>query len=69
MRSRTTAFLSHWVAAPQLIQRRKKAKTGKAEGRKSYAEANPKVVELAHQLSEQRPRLSLRGISAAALAS
>jgi DNA invertase Pin-like site-specific DNA recombinase len=44
---------------------RKKAKTGKAEGRKSYAEANPKLVELAHQLSEQRPRLSLREISAA----
>jgi len=45
---------------------RKRRKTGlKVEGRKTYAEANPKLVELAHQLSEQRPRLSLREISAA----
>ncbi|MGV7212505.1 recombinase family protein [Bradyrhizobium sp. UFLA05-112] len=53
------------VAKLRGARERKKAKTGKAEGRKSYAEANPNVVELAHQLSEQRPRLSLRGISAA----
>jgi hypothetical protein len=32
------------------------------EGRKSYAEANPKLVELANNLSDQRPRLSLREI-------
>ena len=45
---------------------RKRRKTGgKVEGRKSYAEANPKLVELARKLSEQRPRLSLREISAA----
>jgi DNA invertase Pin-like site-specific DNA recombinase len=45
---------------------RKRRKTGaKVEGRKSYAETNPKLVELAQQLSEQRPRLSLREISAA----
>jgi DNA invertase Pin-like site-specific DNA recombinase len=45
---------------------RKRRKTGlKVEGRKTYAEANPKLVELTHQLSEQRPRLSLREISAA----
>lgn len=45
---------------------RKRCKTGvKVEGRKSYAEINPKLVELAQQLSNQRPRLSLRKISAA----
>ena len=45
---------------------RKRRKTGlKVEGRKTYAEANPKLVELTHQLSEQRPRLSLREISTA----
>jgi hypothetical protein len=53
------------VAKLRGARERKKAKTGKAEGRKSYAEANPKLVELAHQLNEQRPRLSLREISAA----
>jgi hypothetical protein len=35
------------------------------EGRKSYAEANPELVELARELSEQRSRLSLREISTA----
>ena len=41
-------------------------KTGsKVEGRKSYPEANPQLVELACELSKQRPRLSLREISAA----
>jgi hypothetical protein len=35
------------------------------EGRKSYAEANAQLVELARELSERRPRLSLREISAA----
>jgi hypothetical protein len=44
----------------------KRRKTGgKVEGRKSYAEANPELVELARELSEQRPRLSLREICAA----
>jgi DNA invertase Pin-like site-specific DNA recombinase len=53
------------VAKLRGARERKRRKTGgKVEGRKSYAEANPNVVELAHQLSEQRPRLSLRGISA-----
>jgi len=54
------------VAKLRGARERKRRKTGgKVEGRKSYAEANPNVVELAHQLSKQRPRLSLRGISAA----
>jgi hypothetical protein len=42
---------------------RKRRKTGcKVAGRKSYAEANPQLVDLARKLSEQRPRLSLREI-------
>jgi DNA invertase Pin-like site-specific DNA recombinase len=53
------------VAKLRGTRERKKVRTGKAEGRKSYAEANPQLVELAHELSEQRPRLSLRDISAA----
>jgi DNA invertase Pin-like site-specific DNA recombinase len=46
-------------------KRRKMGKTGKVEGRKSYAESNPDMVKLACELSEQRPRLSLRKIAAA----
>jgi hypothetical protein len=54
------------VAKLRGARERKRRKTGlKVEGRKSYAEANPTLVELAKQLSEQRPRLSLREISAA----
>jgi DNA invertase Pin-like site-specific DNA recombinase len=54
------------VAKLRGARERKRRKTGgKVEGRKSYAEANPKLVELARELSEQRPRLSLREISAA----
>jgi DNA invertase Pin-like site-specific DNA recombinase len=54
------------VAKLRGARERKRRKTGaKVEGRKSYAETNPKLVELAQQLSEQRPRLSLREISAA----
>ena len=53
------------VAKLRGARERKRRKTGlKVEGRKSYAEANPKLVELTYQLSEQRPRLSLREISA-----
>jgi DNA invertase Pin-like site-specific DNA recombinase len=45
--------------------RERKRKDGhKVEGRKSLAESRPEVVELAHKLSQQRPRLSLRQISA-----
>lgn len=46
-------------------ERKRRNTGGKVEGRKSYAEANPQLVELARELSEQRPRLSLREISAA----
>jgi len=54
------------VAKLRGARERKRRKTGgKVEGRKSYAEANPQLVELARKLSEQRPRLSLREISAA----
>jgi DNA invertase Pin-like site-specific DNA recombinase len=53
------------VAKLRGARERKRRKTGgKVEGRKSYAEANPQLVELALKLSEQRPRLSLREISA-----
>jgi DNA invertase Pin-like site-specific DNA recombinase len=54
------------VAKLRGARERKRRKTGgKVEGRKSYAEANPQLVELARELSKQRPRLSLREISAA----
>jgi DNA invertase Pin-like site-specific DNA recombinase len=53
------------VAKLKAARDRKRERAGKCEGRKSYAEANPKMVELARQLSGQRPRLSLREISAA----
>ena len=54
------------VAKLRGARERKRRKTGgKVEGRKSYAEANPQLVDLARKLSERRPRLSLREISAA----
>jgi DNA invertase Pin-like site-specific DNA recombinase len=54
------------VAKLRGARERKRRRTGgKVEGRKSYAEANPQLVELARELSERRPRLSLREISAA----
>jgi DNA invertase Pin-like site-specific DNA recombinase len=43
---------------------RKREETGKCGGRKSYAERDPELVAKAHELSRQRPRLSLREISA-----
>ena len=43
---------------------RKRALTGKCEGRKSYMERDPALVQAAKELSAQRPRLSLRQISA-----
>jgi hypothetical protein len=53
------------VAKLRGVRERKRRKTGeKAEGRKSYAEVNPEMVVLARKLSEQRPKLSLRQISA-----
>jgi DNA invertase Pin-like site-specific DNA recombinase len=52
------------VAKLRGARERKRRKTGgKVEGRKSYAEANAAMVERAKELSEVRPRLSLRKIS------
>ena len=53
------------VAKLRGARERKRRKTGgKVEGRKTYAEKNPVMVDLARKLGEQRPRLSLRQISA-----
>jgi DNA invertase Pin-like site-specific DNA recombinase len=46
-------------------ERKRRKSGGKVEGRKSYAERNPAMVEQARELSQQTPRLSLREISAA----
>ena len=43
---------------------RKRAKTGKCEGRKSYSELNPEMVRLAKELHNAQGRKSLRSISA-----
>jgi DNA invertase Pin-like site-specific DNA recombinase len=45
-------------------RKREQSESGKCEGRKSYAEANPALVDKAKALGEQRPRLSLRQIAA-----
>jgi len=50
------------VAKLRAARERKKAATGKCEGRKSYAEARPEVVALAKELHGRR--VSLRKISA-----
>lgn len=50
------------VAKLKAARERKRTKTGKCEGRKSYAEASPEMVKLARDLSKKR--LSLRKISA-----
>ena len=42
----------------------KREAAGKCEGRKSYAKSNPEMVATARGLRKQRPRLSLRQISA-----
>jgi DNA invertase Pin-like site-specific DNA recombinase len=52
------------VAKLKAARDRKREAAGKCEGRKSYAEANPEMVGMARQLNGQRPRLSLRQISA-----
>lgn len=53
------------VAKLRGARERKRRKTGeKVEGRKSLAESRPEVVAMARELSERRPRLSLREISA-----
>jgi DNA invertase Pin-like site-specific DNA recombinase len=52
------------VAKLRGARERKRRKTGgKVEGRKSYAEANPEMVQRAVELSDQRSRMSLRQIS------
>jgi DNA invertase Pin-like site-specific DNA recombinase len=57
------------VAKLKAARERKKADTGKCGGRKSYAEADPALVTRARELSERRPRLSLRDIAAELAAS
>jgi DNA invertase Pin-like site-specific DNA recombinase len=51
------------VAKLKAARDRQKADKGKCEGRRSYSEARPEVVEMAKQMSAQR--MSLRKISAA----
>lgn len=53
------------VAKLKAARDRKRKEGHKVEGRKSLAETAPEAVAMARQLSEQRPRLSLRQISAA----
>jgi len=53
------------VAKLKAARDRKRTAKGKCEGRKSYAERDPELVGRAKELSEQRPRLSLRDIAAA----
>jgi DNA invertase Pin-like site-specific DNA recombinase len=52
------------VAKLKAARDRKKAQGIKCGGRKSYAEREPELVVAAKELSAQRPRLSLRQISA-----
>jgi DNA invertase Pin-like site-specific DNA recombinase len=58
------------VAKLRGARERKRRKTGgKVEGRKSYAETSPELIAAARKLSDHRPRLSLRQISAGLSAS
>src|SRR5262249_30358287 len=55
------------VAKLRAARQRKRETGGKCEGRKSHAEQNPQLVELAKRLHRQKPkggRMSLRAISA-----
>jgi DNA invertase Pin-like site-specific DNA recombinase len=52
------------VAKLRGARQRKKAATGKCEGRKSIAERRPDVVALARELRRRRPKPTLRAISA-----
>jgi DNA invertase Pin-like site-specific DNA recombinase len=52
------------VAKLKAARDRKRKVTGKVEGRKTYAERDPELVAKAKELSERRPRLSLRKIAA-----
>jgi DNA invertase Pin-like site-specific DNA recombinase len=53
------------VAKLKAARDRKKAKTGKGEGRHSMLERNPLVVQAAKRLADERPMRSLREIAAA----
>jgi DNA invertase Pin-like site-specific DNA recombinase len=53
------------VAKLRAARERMREATGKCEGRKSYAERDVDLVAKAKELSERRPRMSLREISAA----
>lgn len=56
------------VATLAAARKRKKAATGRCEGRKSHAEARPEVVARARALHRKRPKggtMSLREVSAA----
>jgi DNA invertase Pin-like site-specific DNA recombinase len=52
------------VAKLKAARDRKREAIGKCEGRKSYAQANREMVARAAALGDQRPRLSLRQITA-----
>jgi len=52
------------VAKLRGARERKRKEGQKVEGRKSLAESRPEAVEMARKLSEERPRRSLREISA-----
>ena len=55
------------VAKLAAARKRKRLATGKCEGRKSLAEANPNAVALAKRLSRRKPKggkMSLRAVSA-----
>jgi DNA invertase Pin-like site-specific DNA recombinase len=52
------------VAKLKAARDRKREEIGKCGGRKSYAERDPDLVAKARELSERRPRLSLREIAA-----
>jgi hypothetical protein len=54
---------SKTVAKLRAARNRRRKEVGKVEGRKAYAEKEPELVRRASELSEQRPRLSLRQIS------
>lgn len=56
---------SRLVSRLRLARERKRKAGHKVEGRKSLAETAPEAVAMARQLRDQRPRLSLRQISAA----
>jgi hypothetical protein len=64
MRDEVGDLAKYVVAKFKAARDRKREATDKCEGRKSYAEAKPEMVGMAQQLSGQRPRFSLRQISA-----